>query len=44
MPLVLGIDIGIKSVKAGVFDAEGQYFGISRQNYTPKTTVIDHQE
>jgi len=44
MPLLLGIDIGTTSVKAGVFDVEGQCLGISRQNYTLQTTVVDHVE
>ena len=44
MPLLLGLDIGTTSVKAGIFDTEGKCLGFARENYALETPVIDHVE
>ncbi len=44
MPFFLGLDIGTTSVKAGVFDTEGECLGIAREDYALQTPVIDHVE
>jgi sugar (pentulose or hexulose) kinase len=44
MNLLLGIDIGTTSVKAGVFSAEGLCLGVSRQDYHLNTPAIDQVE
>ncbi len=44
MPLLLGLDIGTTSVKAGVFDIEGHRLGFARHDYALQTPVVDHVE
>ena len=44
MSLLLGIDIGTTSVKAGIFNDKGKCFGIVREDYTIQTPVVDHVE
>ena len=44
MTLLLGIDIGTTSVKAGVFDAEGKCLDIVRQDYALQTPEVDYVE
>lgn len=44
MTLLLGIDIGTTSVKAGVFDAEGRCLGIVRRDYVLQTPEVDYVE
>ncbi len=44
MVLLLGIDVGTTSVKAGVFDAQGGCRGMVRRDYTLQTSSIDQVE
>ena len=44
MPLLLGIDIGTTSVKAGLFDIEGRCLSFGQRDYTLQTPAVDHVE
>ena len=44
MAYLLGIDVGTTSVKAGVFDTQGNSCGIVRRDYQLKTPAIDYVE
>ena len=44
MPLLLGLDIGTTSVKAGVFDIEGHRLGFARHDYALQTPAVDYVE
>ncbi|MFN2175725.1 MAG: xylulokinase [Anaerolineales bacterium] len=44
MTLLLGLDIGTTSVKAGIFDVEGHCLSIARQDYELQTPTVDHVE
>jgi xylulokinase len=37
MPLLLGIDAGTTSIKAGLFDTKGRCLGVARQEYQLST-------
>ena len=44
MPLLLGLDIGTTSVKAGIFDVEGHCLSFARQDYELQTPSVDYVE
>ncbi|MBN1265825.1 MAG: hypothetical protein JXA25_10050 [Anaerolineales bacterium] len=44
MPLLLGLDIGTTSVKAGIFSDTGLEHGVIRVDYDLQTPLIDHVE
>jgi sugar (pentulose or hexulose) kinase len=44
MTLLLSIDVGTTSVKAGVYNAEGKCLGLSRQDYQLSTPAVDQVE
>jgi len=44
MPLLLGIDIGTTSVKAGLFDAKGKSYGVVLRDYQLQTPAVDYVE
>jgi len=44
MAILLGLDIGTTSAKAGLFDIEGRCLGFARQDYALQTPAVDHVE
>ncbi len=44
MSLLLGLDIGTTSVKAGLFNVEGHCLGSARRDYALRTPAVDHVE
>ncbi len=44
MVLLLGIDIGTTSVKAGLFDLVGHCWGFAREDYKLQTPTVDYVE
>ncbi len=44
MDLLLGIDIGTTSVKAGVFSVAGECLAVAHQDYALNTPAVDQVE